>query len=79
MIKGYPHAVLTPNAIEFSRLVHSVLNWNDVGPSTNPDPLLVGEVARQLGGLTIVHKGSIDIISNGSHTEFCKEDGSPRR
>lgn len=44
-----------------------------------PDPQLVGEVARALGGVTIVHKGSTDFISNGKFTEDCSSDGCPRR
>ncbi len=41
VIKGYRRAVLTPNALEFSRLVHSVLKRGDVAPSVHPDPQLV--------------------------------------
>ena len=79
VIKGYRRAVLTPNALEFSRLVHSVLKRGDVPPSVHPDPQLVSEVAKILGGITIVHKGSVDIVSNGKFTEYCTDDGSPRR
>lgn len=79
VIKGYRRAVLTPNANEFSRLVHSVLKRGNVSPSVHPDPQLVSEVSKALGGVTIVHKGSIDIISNGKFTEECTEDGCPRR
>lgn len=79
VIKGYQRAVLTPNALEFSRLVHTVLKRDDLPPTVHPDPTVVSEVARHLGGLTIVHKGSVDVISNGKFTENCTEDGSPRR
>lgn len=79
VIKGYKKAVLTPNAMEFSRLVHSVLKRADVPPAVDPDPALVAEVARALGGVTVVHKGSSDVISNGIFTEFCVDDGCPRR
>jgi len=79
VIKGYQRAVLTPNAMEFSRLVQTVLKRGDVGPMVHPDPTIVSEVAKHLGGLTIVHKGSFDVISNGKFTEHCTEDGSPRR
>ncbi|CAB4065828.1 CARKD [Lepeophtheirus salmonis] len=65
VIKGYKKAVLTPNAVEFSRLVKSVLK-RDVTPNVRPDPVLVGEVARALGGITLVHKGEIDIITDGT-------------
>jgi len=79
IIKGYRRAVLTPNAVEFSRLVHSVLKRGDAHPTPHPDPALVAEVATALGGVTIVHKGSVDVISNGKFTEYVSDDGCPRR
>lgn len=79
IIKGYRRAVLTPNAVEFSRLVESVLKRGDAHPTAHPDPALVAEVANALGGVTIVHKGSIDVISNGKFTEYVSDDGCPRR
>ena len=79
VIKGYKKAVLTPNAMEFSRLVHSVLKKGAVPPTVHPDPAMVLEVSQALGGVTIVHKGSADMISNGKHTENVTEDGCPRR
>ena len=75
----YRRAVLTPNAVEFSRLVESVLKRGDARPTAHPDPALVAEVANALGGVTIVHKGSIDVISNGKFTEYVSDDGCPRR
>jgi len=78
MLKGYTRAVITPNAMEFSRLVKSVLN-RDVVPSVSPDPKLVEELAQGLGHLTVIHKGSSDLISNGRFTENCSAGGSPRR
>jgi ATP-dependent NAD(P)H-hydrate dehydratase len=78
MLKGYTKAVITPNAMEFSRLVKSVLN-RDVAPSVNPDPKLVEELAQGLGNLTVIHKGASDLISNGVFTEDCASAGSPRR
>jgi len=36
-------------------------------------------LARKLGGVTILRKGAVDIISNGEHAAFCTETGSPRR
>lgn len=78
MLKGYTQAVITPNAMEFSRLVKSVLN-KDVAPSVSPDPKLVEELAHGLGNLTVIHKGATDLISNGIFTEDCATGGSPRR
>ena len=79
VIRGYKQAVLTPNAMEFSRLIHSVLKRGDVAPNVHPDPQAVSEVSQALGGVTIVHKGSVDVISNGKFTENCTDDGCPRR
>ena len=79
VIKGYRKAVLTPNAVEFSNLVHSVLKRGDLPPAVHPDPKLVAEVAKALGGVTVVNKGSVDVISNGKYTEHCTDDGCPRR
>ena len=56
VIRGYKKAVLTPNAMEFSRLVHSVLKKGDVTPNVHPDPDVIAEVSLALGGVTIVHK-----------------------
>ena len=55
LVQGYPKAVLTPNAMEFSRLVKAVLQ-REVAPSGNPDPFLVAELAAKLGHVTILHK-----------------------
>ncbi len=79
LIRGYSKAVLTPNAMEFCRLGQTVLKRPDMKPDNDPNPELVNEVARALGGVTIVHKGSTDVISNGRHVEKCLDEGSPRR
>lgn len=78
IIKGYKRAVITPNAMEFSRLVKSVL-LKDQSPTVNPNPMLVEELAKTLGHITVIHKGNHDIISNGTFTESCSTGGSPRR
>ena len=57
-------AVITPNAMEFSRLVKAVLH-KDVAPAVNPDPRLVEDLATAMGHITILHKGCPDLISNG--------------
>ena len=79
IIQGYKNAVLTPNAMEFSRLASVVLHRQDIKPDNNVDPMLVMDVAKILGGVTIVHKGSVDIISDGVSTEKCVDEGCPRR
>ena len=78
MIHGYSRAVITPNPQEFSRLAQTILKY-EVGPTLCPDPSTVAELSRALGGVTVVHKGSHDIISDGRRTEDCHSGGSPRR
>ena len=56
--------MITPNAMEFSRLVKAVLH-KDVAPAVNPDPRLVEDLAAAMGHITILHKGCPDLISNG--------------
>ena len=78
ILKGYTRAVITPNAVEFSLLAAVILK-KEVSPSACPDHGLVGELARALGNLTVVHKGAHDVISDGKYTEDCHSGGSPRR
>lgn len=78
LLQGYTRAVITPNAMEFSRLVKAVLH-KDVAPAVNPDPRLVEDLATAMGHITILHKGCPDLISNGKVTEDCGLGGSPRR
>lgn len=79
LIRGYTQAVLTPNAMEFSRLVQSVLKISDVKPDNSPSAEIVNQVAKALGGVTIVHKGHQDIVANGKFTERVVDEGCPRR
>jgi ATP-dependent NAD(P)H-hydrate dehydratase len=58
LIKGYRRAVVTPNVVEFKRLSEVV----GVGPDT-PARKRAGLVSRELGGVTVLQKGAIDIIS----------------
>ena len=78
LVQNYPRAVLTPNAMEFCRLVKAVLH-RDVPASGTVDPALVGELATALGHVTVLHKGSRDVISDGRETVECGAAGSPRR
>ncbi|KAJ8876437.1 hypothetical protein PR048_020882 [Dryococelus australis] len=82
LIRGYPHgAILTPNAIEFSRLAKAVMqeNWE---PTSTPDSSGVLELAQRLGpSITIVHKGAVDVIAHGGSgvVAKCCATGSNRR
>lgn len=78
LLQGYTRAVITPNAMEFSRLVKAVLQ-RDVAPCVSPDPRIVEDLANSMGNITVLHKGAPDLISDGRVTEECVAGGSPRR
>jgi len=64
IIKGYRRAVVTPNVVEFKRLSEQV----GVDPDT-PSDLRAALVSRRLGGVTVLQKGPVDIISADSTGE----------
>ncbi|XP_076224309.1 NAD(P)HX dehydratase isoform X2 [Nomia melanderi] len=82
IIKEYPGVILTPNAMEFSRLMKGVLD-----KSVKPTPLVkatdVKYLAEALGkNVTILHKGSKDVIVDGhkgTEAVSCGLAGSGRR
>jgi len=83
VILNYPKGViLTPNAIEFSRLAKSVLN-KDLEATSDPDPEHVRALAVALGSnITVVHKGESDVIATASvgvSVVKCAMGGSARR
>ena len=83
VILNYPKGViLTPNAIEFSRLAKSVLD-KDWEPTSAPDPEHVRALAAALGSnTTVVHKGQSDVIATASvgvSVVKCAAGGSGRR
>jgi ATP-dependent NAD(P)H-hydrate dehydratase len=62
LVKGYKDCILTPNIVEFGRLSKAL--GVDIG--SDPDSKdSCAKLARALGGVTIVQKGKVDIISNG--------------
>ncbi|KAJ3287333.1 hypothetical protein HK104_008649, partial [Borealophlyctis nickersoniae] len=75
IVKGFHSAVLTPNANEFKRLCEVM--------KVDPDPDHKDKAAQSLsdafGNVTIVQKGSVDVISNGKQVITCDAPGSPRR
>ncbi|XP_019862654.1 PREDICTED: ATP-dependent (S)-NAD(P)H-hydrate dehydratase-like isoform X2 [Amphimedon queenslandica] len=75
-IKGYPNCILTPNKIEFDRLYHKVFSSPPSGSQYQTETM---DLARALGGVTIVRKGLHDVISNGQQVLSCEEEGSPCR
>ncbi|GIX89107.1 ATP-dependent [Caerostris darwini] len=76
VIESYSKAILTPNKIEFARLYNSIFKEELNREATMDD---VKQLSKILGNVTIVKKGAIDIISNGTATVLCNEPGSTRR
>ncbi|XP_017884293.1 ATP-dependent (S)-NAD(P)H-hydrate dehydratase isoform X1 [Ceratina calcarata] len=82
VIKEYPGVILTPNAMEFSRLVKGVLDKN-----IQPSPVVknndVKHLAEALGkNVIILHKGAKDVIADGhkgTEAVSCGLAGSGRR
>ncbi|XP_048350299.1 ATP-dependent (S)-NAD(P)H-hydrate dehydratase isoform X1 [Sphaerodactylus townsendi] len=76
LIQGYPRAILTPNAMEFSRLYEAVLR-DPVDSNDHHGCVL--RLSQALGNLTIVQKGERDLISDGEKVLVCSHEGSSRR
>lgn len=70
IVKGYRHAVLTPNVMEFKRLKAAV-GLDEAGT--------LEELCQKFGGLTIIEKGREDKISNGQTTIECNIVGGRKR
>eukprot|EP00041_Stephanoeca_diplocostata_P006567 m.88617 g.88617 ORF g.88617 m.88617 type:complete len:350 (+) comp16433_c0_seq1:579-1628(+) len=84
-VLGYKNAILTPNAAEFERIRQGVggtfraegaLDTKHMQNVASEDVALL---ARRLGGVTILRKGPVDVISNGTHTMTCDLPGSLKR
>eukprot|EP00245_Coleochaete_scutata_P014958 TRINITY_DN6484_c0_g1_i1.p1 TRINITY_DN6484_c0_g1~~TRINITY_DN6484_c0_g1_i1.p1 ORF type:complete len:343 (+),score=50.02 TRINITY_DN6484_c0_g1_i1:83-1111(+) len=78
LIHGYPLAILTPNVNEHKRLAARILGETTKPPDDDPSSQL-RLLAETLGGVTVVHKGASDRISDGSRVLECGVFGSPRR
>ncbi|KAI8381163.1 H-hydrate dehydratase [Radiomyces spectabilis] len=73
-VKDYTKAVLTPNVVEFKRLCERM----KVDDSKEKDTV-AQQLSQALGGVTIVQKGAVDIISNGKQVLKCETEGGLRR
>ncbi|ORZ40916.1 H-hydrate dehydratase [Catenaria anguillulae PL171] len=73
LIRGYPLAVLTPNAVEFARLCAAVGVSDQVEGGAH-------RLAKALG-VSVVQKGTVDVIAvEGKAAEVeCREPGGLRR
>jgi ATP-dependent NAD(P)H-hydrate dehydratase len=81
LIRGYSECVLTPNVVEFERLAKAA--GMDKPDSTETEPegrnKRVAELAKRLGGVIILSKGQVDVISNGEITLHNDLIGSRKR
>lgn len=92
-VRGFPLAVLTPNANEF-RLLREKMERDEGTAAEGPPPVtgaagrgtgsqvgpdVVKRLAAYLGGATVVLKGKVDIISDGTRTVTCGVPGGLKR
>ena len=75
LVKGYSGAILTPNVVEFKRLVDALKI--DIQAETETSG--VEAMAKALGGVTIIEKGNKDFISNGTTTLVNDMKGGKKR
>ncbi|CAO3685760.1 unnamed protein product [Umbelopsis ramanniana] len=74
-VKDYQKAVLTPNVVEFKRLCETMkLKFDD-----NEHDTMAQKLSNAFGGVTIVQKGSSDLISNGKEVLVCDAEGGLKR
>lgn len=86
-VRGFPLAVLTPNANEFRLLYERMERDEGTAAAEGPPPVagvrvcpdMVQRLAAYLGGVTVVLKGEVDIISNGTRTMACGVPGGLKR
>lgn len=82
LLKDYPGVILTPNAMEFSRLFKNFLD-RSIQPATIPKAADVKFLADSIGkNVVILHKGAKDIIADGhkaTETVTSALGGSGRR
>ncbi|KAK8812236.1 hypothetical protein WA158_007470 [Blastocystis sp. Blastoise] len=79
LIYGYKNVLLTPNNMEFTRLYNAVMKKqikvNEIDDSGELDKSL----AKELGNISIFHKGATDIITDGNTMLKNNKHGSTRR
>ncbi|ODQ66528.1 YjeF domain-containing protein [Nadsonia fulvescens var. elongata DSM 6958] len=66
LIRGYKRAILTPNKVEFERLVKA--SGLESGSS-------IKQLSEALGGVLVVQKGMVDLVSDGTVTIEAKYEG----
>ncbi|ROT37209.1 YjeF domain-containing protein [Sodiomyces alkalinus F11] len=81
LVRGYGNAVITPNVVEFGRLCKAlgveeqVARAEDKGGET----ARVEALAKALEGVTVIQKGGVDYISNGTTTLAVDLPGGRKR
>jgi len=77
--------ILTPNAGEYDRLLRRILPSDEtqkcdtLAPQAVADAKQLMHLSQALGGVTIIKKGRIDLISDGQSVLAVQDTGSPRR
>ncbi|OLL23484.1 ATP-dependent (S)-NAD(P)H-hydrate dehydratase [Neolecta irregularis DAH-3] len=74
LIMGYTNVVLTPNHVEFNRLCQAMGVSREMKEEEK-----CKELARSFGNITIVQKGTKDVISNGVEVYTCDVPGGLKR
>ncbi|CAG8546818.1 14648_t:CDS:2 [Ambispora leptoticha] len=75
VIQNYKKAVLTPNVNEFKRLCEAL----NVGFDESQKGETAQRLSQALGGVTIVQKGKVDVISDGEQILHCEASGGLKR
>lgn len=75
LVQGYKECILTPNVVEFGRLAKS----KDIDTATGDPTTLCERLAQAFGGVTVIQKGKVDCISNGSQTLVSDGEGGLKR
>lgn len=82
LICGYKYLVMTPNVVEFGRIVKSLKTDSKVdsdGLSETASENSCRQLGAALGGVTIVAKGERDYISDGNDALVVDTHGSLKR
>jgi ATP-dependent NAD(P)H-hydrate dehydratase len=75
LVQGYKDCILTPNVVEFGRLAKAKkIDTQKEDPKT-----LCAKLATAFGGVTIIQKGPVDYISNGTQTLISDGEGGLKR
>lgn len=77
LIANYPKAIITPNVVEFERLVKAVLGDVDIEKLSPLD--VTKALSTKLGGVTIVRKGGEDMFVKGDLAISNDSEGLVRR